>query len=89
MEYSNANICSILDFTQVSKDDNSQLNFEDLLEETKEEEAPKLELKSLPEELRYAYPVVISSRLTSDQEGMLLTVLKRHRTTIHWTLKIL
>lgn len=30
LEYNNANICSILDFTKVSKDDNGQLNFEDV-----------------------------------------------------------
>ena len=43
--------------TQAPKDDSGQLNFEDLmqLEKTKEEEAPKLKLKHLPEELNYAY----------------------------------
>ena len=62
-------------------------------EEPNEEEAPKLELKPLPEELKYAYlgeqqtyPVVIFSQLTHDQEGKLLSVLKRHKTTFGWTL---
>ena len=59
-----------------------------------EEEAPELELKPLPEELKYAYlgeqrtyPVVISSQLTHDQEGKLLSVLKMHKTAFGWTLK--
>ena len=64
------------------------------LEEENQEEAPKLELKTLPEGLKYAflgdrqtYPVVISSSLTSDQEGKLLTVLREHKLEIGWTLK--
>ena len=32
------------------------------------------------------YPVVISSTLTSDQEGKLLIVLKKHKNVIGWTL---
>ena len=52
-----------------------------------------MELKPLPEGLKYAflgeeqpYPVVISFILTSDQEGKLLTVLKKYKNTIGWTL---
>ena len=60
------------------------MNFEELIwpEETKEEEAQKLDLKPLHEELKYAYledqqtyPVVIYSQLTSDQEGKQLAAL--------------
>ena len=50
-------------------------------------------MKSLPEGLKYAflgeeqtYPVVISSTLTSDQEGKLLIVLKKHKNAIGWNL---
>ena len=60
----------------------------------KEDEAPKLELKPLPEELEYAYlgdqyiyPMVIPSRLTSDKEGNLLIVLKKYKTAIDLTLR--
>ncbi|KAK9178211.1 hypothetical protein WN943_027401 [Citrus x changshan-huyou] len=52
----------------------NQSNFGDTVQP--EEEAPELELKPLPEELKYAYlgeqqmyPVVISSQFTHDQEG--------------------
>ena len=52
-----------------------------------------MELKPLPEGLKYAYLgeeqtylVVISSTLSSDQEGKLLSVLKNHKNAIGWTL---
>ena len=84
-----ANICSTLDFIQVPIGDDDQSNFEDTVqpEEANEEEAPELELKPLLEELKYVYlgeqqtyPVVISSQLMHDQEGKLLSVLKRYKT---------
>ena len=47
---------------------------------------PKLELKPLPENLKYAYlgdneilPVIISSALSLDQEEKLTKVLREHR----------
>ncbi|KAJ9675253.1 hypothetical protein PVL29_024275 [Vitis rotundifolia] len=53
------------------------------------EEAPKLMLKPLPTELKYAYleenekcPVVISSSLTIDQEECLLEVIRRCKKAI-------
>ena len=52
-----------------------------------------MELKLLRERLKYAflgeeqtYPVVISSTLTNDQEGKILTVLKKHKNAIGWIL---
>ena len=55
------------------------------------EESPKLILKPLPAELKYAYMeenkkclVVISSSLTIPQEDCLLEVLKRCENTIGW-----
>nr|CAN66942.1 hypothetical protein VITISV_010069 [Vitis vinifera] len=55
------------------------------------EEPPKLNLKSLPTELKYTYleknkkcPVVISSSLTTPQEMCLLEVLKRCKKAIEW-----
>ena len=64
-----------------------------IIEKTKKKDAPKLQLKSLPEKLKYAflgkeqtYHVVISSTLTSDQEGKLLTILKKYKNAIGWTL---
>ncbi|XP_073121145.1 uncharacterized protein [Henckelia pumila] len=56
-------------------------------------QAPKLELKSLPNQLKYIYlgdeetlPVIISKKLTEDQERRLVTILKEHKTAIGWTL---
>ena len=52
---------------------------------------PKLELKTLPSELKYAYLgegdealVVISSSLSYSQEDQLLGVLKKHKKAIGW-----
>ncbi|KAI5347513.1 hypothetical protein L3X38_015392 [Prunus dulcis] len=57
------------------------------------EKASKCELKPLPAGLKYAflgedetYHVVISSKIELLHEGMLLKVLKDHRTAIGWTL---
>ncbi|RVW80074.1 Retrovirus-related Pol polyprotein from transposon 17.6 [Vitis vinifera] len=51
----------------------------------------KLELKTLPAELKYAYleegnkaPVVISSSLTVSQEDNLLRILRKHKKVIGW-----
>ena len=64
---------------------------EEEAQEAVKEEAPKLDLKPLPTELKYAYleenkkcPVVISSSLTTPQEECLLEVLKRCKKTIRW-----
>ncbi|RVW66913.1 hypothetical protein CK203_064087 [Vitis vinifera] len=60
-------------------------------QEAVKEEPPKLILKPLPTELKYAYleenkqsPVVISSSLTTHQEDCLLEVLKRCEKAIGW-----
>ena len=59
--------------------------------EAVKEEPPKLILKPLPTELKYAYLeenkqslVVISSSLTTHQEDCLLEVLKRCKKVIEW-----
>ncbi|XP_004289020.1 PREDICTED: uncharacterized protein LOC101300186 [Fragaria vesca subsp. vesca] len=56
-------------------------------------QAPKLDLKVLPEHLKYVYlgenetlPVIISSSLEKEQEERLIEVLKRHKMAIGWTL---
>ncbi|XP_024039259.1 uncharacterized protein LOC112097899 [Citrus clementina] len=63
---------------QTSQNYDDEPKFEELgsIEKIEQQEAPKMELKPLPEGLKYAflgeeqtYPVVISSTLTSDQEG--------------------
>ena len=58
------------------------------------EATPSLELKALPEHLKYAYlggretlPVIITSHLTEQQEDSLMSILKRHREAIGWTMK--
>ena len=57
---------------------------------------PKLELKPLSNNLKYAYlgdnetlPVIISSALTLDQEEKLVKVLREHSKAIGWTLAYL
>jgi len=54
---------------------------------------PKLVLKPLPENLKYAYlgedetlPVIISNALTSEQEDTLVRVLREHSEALGWTL---
>ncbi|XP_061353436.1 uncharacterized protein LOC133298194 [Gastrolobium bilobum] len=55
--------------------------------------APKVELKILPNTLKYVflgdeetYPVIINKGLSSDQEKKLVEVLKTHKTTIGWSI---
>ena len=52
-------------------------------------EKTKVELKILPNHLKYVFleenetkPVVINSELTTEEENMLVDVLKRHREAI-------
>ena len=54
--------------------------------------APKLELKTLPDHLKYVFlgenetlPIIIDSNLSSLQEEKLIRMLKDHRTSIGWT----
>ena len=56
---------------------------------TSTEATPFLELKALPEHLKYAYlggreilPVITASRLTEQQEDSLMSILKRHRKSL-------
>ncbi|XP_021717418.1 uncharacterized protein LOC110685238 [Chenopodium quinoa] len=55
-------------------------------------QAPEVELKPLPDHLKYAFlgendtlPVIIASNLTPTQEQKLLQVLKEHKTALGWT----
>ncbi|CAN6459158.1 unnamed protein product [Victoria cruziana] len=55
------------------------------------ESPPVVELKSLPNTLKYAFlgsndslPVIISSLLSFEEEGRLLTVLRNHKKAIGW-----
>ncbi|CAN6568075.1 unnamed protein product [Malus baccata var. baccata] len=56
-------------------------------------QAPVLELKPLPNHLKYAFlgeeetlPIIVSSSLTTLEEEKLIRVLKEHKTAIGWTL---
>nr|XP_027076937.1 uncharacterized protein LOC113700672 [Coffea arabica] len=56
-------------------------------------QAPVLELKPLPEHLKYAYlgdnetlPVIISSALSKTQEEKLIRILREHKEAIGWTI---
>ncbi|KAK8535928.1 hypothetical protein V6N12_012592 [Hibiscus sabdariffa] len=60
-------------------------------EKSSVEQLPKLELKTLPEQLKYVYlginntlPVIISSKLQPEQEEKLTTVLQQHRQALGW-----
>ncbi|KAI3690179.1 hypothetical protein L2E82_48154 [Cichorium intybus] len=56
-------------------------------------QAPELELKTLPDHLKYAYlgdektlPVIVSSKLSKDEEYELVHTLKRYKEAIGWTI---
>jgi len=56
-------------------------------------QSPSLELKPLPDHLKYAYlekkeqlPVIISTALSDEQEQKLLQVIREHKKAIGWTL---
>ncbi|XP_070667591.1 uncharacterized protein [Malus domestica] len=56
-------------------------------------EAPTLELKPLPDHLKFVFlgddetlPVIVSSSLTEHEEEKLIRVLREHKTAIGWTL---
>uniref|UniRef100_A0A2N9GLJ5 RNA-directed DNA polymerase n=1 Tax=Fagus sylvatica TaxID=28930 RepID=A0A2N9GLJ5_FAGSY len=91
-------VCSLLDDFQVMEISGWRPRFEELPKSELKPlpssiEIPKLELKQLPSELKYAFlesgdtfPVVISSKLTVEQEGSLVKLLKKHKTAIGWTI---
>ncbi|XP_058217607.1 uncharacterized protein LOC131328718 [Rhododendron vialii] len=91
-------LCSLLDVEDVCGTDIWSPKFEELPHlESKtlpsSIQPPKLELKVLPETLKYAflgenetYPVVISSSLVGSQESQLLEILKRHTKAIGWSI---
>uniref|UniRef100_A0A2N9ID69 Reverse transcriptase domain-containing protein n=1 Tax=Fagus sylvatica TaxID=28930 RepID=A0A2N9ID69_FAGSY len=91
-------VCSLLDDFQVMELSGWRPRFEELPKSELKPlpssiEIPKLELKQLPSELKYAFlesgdtfPVVISSKLTVEQEGSLVKLLKKHKTAIGWTI---
>ncbi|KAH9697048.1 hypothetical protein KPL71_023441 [Citrus sinensis] len=81
LEHDTSNINLLFDSCQTLQSDDGKQKFEELgiIEKTEQQEAPKLELKPLPEGLKYAYlgeeqtyHIVISSTLSSDQEGQVL-----------------
>ena len=95
LELDISNMNSLLDYVQTLQNYDEEPKIEEfgIIEKTEQQKTPKLELKSLPEGLKYAflreeqtYRVVNSSTLTRDQEGKLLIVLKKHKNVIGWTL---
>ena len=57
------------------------------------QEPPKLELKQLPIHLKYAFlgeqetlPIIISAKLSQEQEKLLIEVLRKHKEAIGWTI---
>ena len=73
--------------------------WEDVVEDLKKDnhpEKPKLELKTLPTHLKYAFLeenevklVMISSDLSSEEEARLMEVLKKHKEAIGWHISYL
>ncbi|KAL4386793.1 hypothetical protein GQ457_09G017280 [Hibiscus cannabinus] len=64
-----------------------------MIEKPSIEKPPKLELKPLPEQLKYAYlgknetlPVNISSKLQAVQEEKLIETLRQHKEALGWTI---
>ncbi|KAK9058199.1 hypothetical protein SSX86_023039 [Deinandra increscens subsp. villosa] len=56
-------------------------------------QAPEIELKTLPEHHKYAFlgekeklPIIISNKLTKDQEGDLVKMLRHYKEAIGWTI---
>jgi hypothetical protein len=61
--------------------------------ETSSNDAPKVELKPLPTNLRYeylgannSYPVIVNSKLDGEQTEKLLKVLREHRKALGYTI---
>ena len=93
-----AYIHRLLESTQELEASNRKLEYEELSPReikllSSSEQVPKLELKPLPVELKYAFlgtdgtfPVVLSSKLNSLQEGKLLNVLRKHKSAIGWNI---
>ena len=85
----------LFDSAKTLQKDGEKTKFEEfgIIEKIEQQEAPKLKLKHLPEVLKYTYlgeeqtySIVISSILTSNQEGKFLFILKKYKNTIGWTL---
>ena len=93
-----AYIHRLLESTQELEASNRKLEYEELSPReikllSSSEQVPKLELKPLPIDLKYAFlgtdetfPVVLSSKLNSLQEGKLLNVLRKHKSAIGWNI---
>jgi len=84
-------INSVVDWASSSSVPHHMIEISDI---TSTESTPSLELKILPEHLNYAYlsgresmPVIIASHLIEQQEDSLMSILKRHREAIGWTMK--
>ncbi|KAL4291230.1 hypothetical protein GQ457_14G015180 [Hibiscus cannabinus] len=63
------------------------------IEKPSTDQSPKLELKQLPEQLKYAYlgenetlPVIISSKLQAAKEEKLIETLWQHKEALGWTI---
>ncbi|KAK8926051.1 hypothetical protein KSP39_PZI018317 [Platanthera zijinensis] len=94
-DFLNENIFSLENF-YCDEDESTNMPFEpigskDISTKTSLEEPPILELKPLPESLKYAFlgkndtlPVIISSYLSDSETSDLLEVLLKHRHAIAW-----
>ncbi|KAK8556306.1 hypothetical protein V6N12_002714 [Hibiscus sabdariffa] len=68
-------------------------NKDNKIDKSSMEQPPKLELKPLLEQLKYAYlgsdntlPVIISSKLQPEQKNKLIDMLRRHKKALGWTI---
>ncbi|XP_073259802.1 uncharacterized protein [Populus alba] len=83
---------AIVDSERV-KENSVAAHSEIITETVSRAEAPELELKPLPDNLKYVFigenntlPVIIATSLTNTQEEKLVKLLCDHKTTIRWTL---
>ncbi|KAJ4717165.1 Retrovirus-related Pol polyprotein [Melia azedarach] len=93
-----SHICSLFDSLQVVNEDGWKPKFEELPQcddalVPSSVQPPKLDLKPLPSDLKYAYlgtnetfPVIISSKLNDLQEHKLLEILRLHKHALGWTI---
>ena len=86
-------------FPKIPNEIEYTLPFESLQDESESrsnsliEKLPKLDLKPLPDHLKYAYlgedetlPVIISTTLSLNQETSLLSILSKNREAIGWSI---
>jgi len=78
------------DLEGIEENPSEKVVFEELKKDIPSEKA-KVELKTLPEHLKYVFlgeneasPMIISNSLRKEEESQLVEVLKKHKAAIRW-----